>query len=565
MNLFTEISIIIVLVAMISLVMRLLRQPLIVGYILSGVIVGPYALNILQSHEEVELLSKIGVAILLFIVGLTLNPDVMREVGKASVVTGLGQVVFTSLVGFLIVSWLGFGLVPAIYIAIALTFSSTIIILKLLSDRGDTHKLYGKISVGFLLVQDILATLILLVITIVGASSTFSGSILSEVGFLLLKSVAALYVLYLASKYLLPGLSRFVAGSQEALFVFSIAWGLGISALFLRLGLSIEIGALAAGVVLAVSPFAHEIASRMKPLRDFFIMMFFVLLGSQLILSEASALVIPALILSAFVLIGNPIIVIILMNLMGFRTRTGFMAGLTVAQISEFSLILMALGYTSGHLSIEAVSLVTLVGIVTIAGSTYLILYADKIYPYVKGALRFITPRRTRLETSHEDAIGSEVVIFGYDRVGYDFVKVARELGARYVVVDFNPASIRRLIEAGEPHFYGDAEDVEFLQEIDTASAKLVISTIPEVKTNLLLIDYYRERNPDGILIVIAHSIEDAKEFYAAGASYVVMPHHLGAKHAANLIHTHQFNSEAFKEEKMRHLETISHTNNGQH
>jgi Kef-type K+ transport system membrane component KefB len=560
MTIFVELSIIVVWATAVSLAVRFLKQPLIVGYIVAGVLVGPYVFNIIQSHEEIELFSKIGVAILLFIVGLTLNPDVMREVGKVSLITGLGQVVFTSIIGFFIVSSLGFDTLTAIYTAIALTFSSTIIILKLLSDRGDTQKLYGKISIGFLLVQDIVATILLLVITILGSAvadfSSLSGIVILETLILLGKGVLVALLLYIASRFFLPNISRYVAGYQEALFIFSMAWGLGISALFYTLGFSIEIGALAAGVTLAASPFAYEIASRMKPLRDFFIMIFFVLLGAGIALEQILTFILPAIVLSVFVLIGNPLIVFILMNLLGYRTRTAFMAGLTVAQISEFSLILVALGHSFGHLSQEVVSLVTLVGIITISGSTYLILYADKIYSWLKPLLKFITIRKPYISgTSSTDK--AEIIIFGYDRVGFEFVNAAKEIGAKYLVVDFNPKSTARLIENNIPYRYGDAEDIEFLEEINFTEAKLIISTIPDFKTNILLVKHYRARNFQGVIITISHYLADTKELYGAGASYVVMPHHLGASHAASLIKTHQFNKEAFEKEKSKHLSNL--------
>jgi len=560
MPIFVEISVIVVIATVVSIIFRLFRQPLIIGYIATGILVGPYAFNLLQAHAEVELFSKIGIAILLFIVGLTLNPDVMREVGKTSLVTGIGQIVFTSIIGFFIVQALGFGLLASIYVAIALTFSSTIIILKLLSDRGDTQKLYGKISIGFLLVQDIVATLILLAITVMGKISpggeiTLSNIVLIQIGVLVGKGLILALVLYLISKYVLPLLSSFVANQQEVLFIFSLAWGLGLASLFYFIGFSIEIGALVAGITLAVSPFSYEMASRLKPLRDFFIMLFFVILGAGLVVGEVSTLIVPSLILSIFVLIGNPLIVLVLMNLLGYRTRTAFMSGLTVAQISEFSLILISLGLSFGHVNQEVVSLVTLVGIITIAISTYLILYADHIYAFLKPVLKLFTFRKSKMSVTESDRIGADTIIFGYDRVGHEFVKVAKKLSQDYLVVDFSPVSVERLKTFNIPYRYGDAEDVEFLDEIGFREAKLVISTIPDFKTNFLLVSTYRETNLDGIIIVISHYIEEAKALYEAGASYVVMPHHLGASHAASLIESYGLDTSAFELEKEKHFQ----------
>ncbi len=561
MTIFIEISIIVIIATLVSLVVKFFKQPLIVGYIATGIIVGPYVLNILQARDEIELFSKIGITLLLFIVGLTLNPDVMREVGKASFITGIGQVLFTSVIGYFIVRSLGFGTVPSAYIAVALTFSSTIIILKLLSDRGDLGKLYGKISIGFLLVQDIVATILLLVITVVGATAIIPSGNLShfavvEIMTLLGKGALASVFLYFVSKYVLPGIARFVAGSQEVLFIFSLAWGLGMSVFFYTIGFSIEIGALIAGVTLAASPFAYEISARMKPLRDFFIMLFFVLLGSQIIISQFPALLSAAALLSLFVLVGNPLIVIILMNLLGYRIRTAFMAGLTVAQISEFSLILIALAFSLGHVSLEVVSLVTLVGVITIIGSTYFIQHADRIYLFLKPALSILTLRKPYIKENNL-AESFDIIIFGYDRVGHDFVETARQITNNYLVVDYNPSSITRARLQGIPYRFGDAEDIEFLDEVQISRAKLVISTIPDFHINLSLLTHYRSHNQDGIFVTISHDISDTYALYRAGASYVVMPHYLGAGHAAALISSHRFNREAFEDEKARHLKSL--------
>ncbi|KKQ83665.1 MAG: Transporter, CPA2 family [Parcubacteria group bacterium GW2011_GWB1_38_8] len=562
MILFVEISIIVAVAAIISLLMKFFKQPLIVGYIATGVIVGPYVFNILQAHNEIELFSKIGIAILLFLIGLTLNPDVMREVGKTSLITGIGQVLFTSIIGYFLVRTLGFEILSSLYIAVALTFSSTIIILKLLSDKGDIKTLYGKISIGFLLVQDIIASILLLVITIASVAflsieRTLSNVVTLETLVLLTKGVLVTVILYLVSRYILPHISKFVASSQEILSIFSLAWGLGMASFFYTIGFSLEIGALIAGVTLAASPFAYEIVSRLKPLRDFFIMLFFIMLGSQLVLGQFMMLIVPALALSLFVLIGNPLIMLLLMNLMGYRTRTAFMSGLTVAQISEFSLILITLGYSFGHVSQEAVSLVTLVGIITITGSTYLILYAEQIYSFLKPVLRFLTFRKSHIK---EKVLieNVEIIIFGYDRVGSRFVETAKKITDNYLVIDYNPLSIERLEKLGIPHCYGDAEDVDFLDEINISKAKLVVSTIPDSKTNLLLVSHYRAHNQTGIIITISHDIYQTKELYELGASYVVMPHHLGASHAASLMDKHRFSEEAFKQEKDNHLKSLA-------
>ncbi len=440
-----------------------------------------------------------------------------------------------------------------------MTFSSTIIVLKLLNDRGDNDKLYGKISVGFLLVQDLVAVIIFLGITTVSGVLN-SGEVNTALAIgkdlflLLIYGGLASFFLYFISKYILPKLVNFVGGNQEILFIFSIAWGLGLSALFYGLGFSIEIGALIAGVMLAASPFAYEIGAKMKPLRDFFILIFFILLGSQMVLSQFATIIGPSLILSLFVLVGNPLIVYVLLNLLKYRTRTAFMSGLVISQVSVFSLILVALGYSFGHIDQSVVSIVTLVTVITILGSTYLMHYADWIYKKIFKFLIFIAIYKhphckpASLESS------PEIIIFGYDRVGSYFVSVAKKITQNYLVVDYNPKSIKRLEKDKIPFKYGDAEDLEFLQEIGFQHSRLIVSTIPEHRANLLLVKYYRKNNKKDIIIVLAHKVSDAKELYKVGASYVVMPHHLGAHYAAQMINKHGFNTLGFNKERELHL-----------
>lgn len=557
MEIFLEIALIVFIATIVSAVLRFLKQPLIVGYILSGIIVGPYALNLITDSGYIEVFSKLGIAILLFIIGLSLRPDVIREVGRASLTTGLGQIAVTSVFGYLIMRGLRFDAVSSLYGALALTFSSTIIIFKLLYDKGDLEKLYGKISIGLLLVQDIFAAIVLLVVSVVGGSASRPGGAIGFTAFLVIKGAAFFILLYLASKYLLPRLSSFFAHSQELLFIFSMAWGLGLAAVFYVFGFSLEIGALSAGVALASSSFAVEIGSKMKPLRDFFILLFFVLLGSQIVFSDFGSVVGPAILLSAFVLVGNPLIMIIIMNLLGYKSRTGFLSGLTVAQISEFSLILVALGYSFGHVSRATVSLITLVGIITITGSTYLILYADRIYPRVRPLLRLFEFRRKHTEVAGARPEPKDMIIFGYDRVGYDFVSTAEKIRRQYFVVDFDPAAAERLARTGIPHRFGDAADAAFLEDIGLPAAKTVVSTIPDFKTNLALVSYYRNHNKHGIIMVIAANIPDARALYRAGASFVVMPHYLGASYASKLIEKHGTEHMGYADEKRQHLEYL--------
>src|SRR3989344_1288970 len=550
MEIFIELTTIMLVATLIAILVRLLRQPLIIGYILSGIILGPYLLNVIHSKETIELFSKFGITILLFIVGLNLNPRVISEVGKVSLLGGVSQVIATSIIGFFIAQFLGIERIAAIYVAIGLTFSSTIIILKLLSDKGDLNKLYGRIAIGFLIVQDVIATLILLVTSAAGASS--GANIFTITAITVAKGILLITSVMLVSSYLLPKINNFIARSQELLFIFSLTWGLGMALLFYLLGFSVEIGALVAGVAMSMSPYAFEVASRLRPLRDFFIVLFFILLGSQMVLTNLASLLVPAIILSLYVLIGNPIIMIVIMNLLGYSKRTSFLTGLTVAQISEFSLILVALGFQLGHLSRETLSLITLVGLITIVASTYLILYSDRLYSHLNKILSLLYLRKNNHEHQLDEEY--EAILFGYQRVGADFVRAFEKLGFDFIVVDFNPESINHMKEEKIPFKYGDAKDAEFLAELNFKDLRYVVSTIPENETNNLLTKKIREANKRAIVLVVAQTRDEANLLYESGATYVIMPHYLGAQYATKLIREHGVNKHKYNELKERHL-----------
>ncbi|MCK5594201.1 MAG: cation:proton antiporter [Candidatus Aenigmarchaeota archaeon] len=554
MDIFLELSIIIGITALISGFMRLLRQPLIIGYIVAGIIVGPYFLDIVNSTETISILSHIGIALLLFIVGLGLSPKVIKEVGKVSLITGVGQVLFTTLIGFLICTMFGFSTLTSLYIAVALTFSSTIIIMKLLSDKGDMKTLYGRIAIGFLIVQDLIVIFILMFV-----SSLSNGFNLNDILFgTMLKGLGLLVILYFIGIYVLPGIIKIIAKSQEYLLLFSMSWCLVLAALFYHLNFSMEIGALLAGFTLSISPYRYEISCRMKSFRDFFIVLFFVLLGSQMIFADVTLYIVPIIVLSLFILVGNPLIVMTLMGMLGYTRRNSFLAGLTVAQISEFSIILIALGVKSGHLTTEILALVTSVGLITIAGSTYMMLYSNQIYAHISKYLKIFERRGKKVdEHKYHEAEDYDIILFGYNRIGYDLLKYLKKTKNKFLVVDYDPETILCLAKEGIDCRYGDGSDSEFLNELNFSKVKMVISTIPDFDTNLLLINRIKEHNDKAIIIAVSTDIDKSMELYNNGATYVIMPHFLGGQHTTTLIENYGFDFDRFLEEKVAHIENL--------
>ena len=309
---------------------------------------------------------------------------------------------------------------PALYVAVALTFSSTIIIVKLLSDKHEIDALHGRIAIGFLIVQDIFVVLVM-----IGLSTLVPGdktdNLEYEVLAVLFKGTAFLISLGLVMRYGLPPLLRRLARSQELLMIFAVAWGVSLASMGELLGFSKEVGGFLAGVSLASTPYREAIGSRLVSLRDFLLLFFFLSLGAQLDVGLVGGQLGPAMALSLFVLVGNPLIVMIIMGVMGYRARTGFLAGLTVAQISEFSLILGALGVTLGHIDDSTMGLITLVGLVTIGLSTYMILYSHPLYEWLAPWLRIFERHVPHREQEEDGALGPavypDIILFGLGRV----------------------------------------------------------------------------------------------------------------------------------------------------
>ncbi|MGP1394238.1 MAG: cation:proton antiporter [Inquilinaceae bacterium] len=541
---FYEIAALLVLAAGVGFVGLLLRQPLIVSFIAVGILAGPSVLGIARSEAHIDLLAELGIAVLLFLVGLKLDLKLIRTLGPVALMTGLGQVAFTTVFGFLIGLGLGLDTVTSLYVAVALTFSSTIIIVKLLSDKREIDSLHGRIALGFLIVQDLVVVLAMIVLSALGAGTggeTALADIAQVFGYGLLMLVGVgLFIRFIADP-LVERLSR----SPELLLSFVIGWAALLAALGHYLGFGKEFGGLLAGVSLASTPFREAIAARLASLRDFLLLFFFIALGAALDLSLLGASVVPAIVLSLFVLIGNPLIVLAIMGAMGYRKRTGFLAGLTVAQISEFSLIFMAMGAALGHVSEQALGLVTLVGLITIAASTYMITYSHALYDRLEPVLG-IFERKRRLRDDAEGSLGAaryDAVLFGLGRYGLGIAQALGREGKSVLGVDFNPVAVRHARDSGLDTAFGDATDPEFLSTLPLTGIAWAISAVPEHDTGVThddprrsLIQHLNDLGFQGRIAVSAHTSDGAQALSEAGADLVLLPFRDAADQAAALV-----------------------------
>jgi Kef-type K+ transport system membrane component KefB len=546
-SVFYEIAALLVIGAAAGLVALFLRQPLIVGLIGAGIIAGPAVLGVARSDEHIQLLSELGIAVLLFLVGLKLDLGLVRSLGPVAVATGLGQVAFTAAIGFGLCLLLGLDALTSVYVAVALTFSSTIIIVKLLSDKREIDSLHGRIALGFLIVQDIFVVLSMVVVSAMaagaGEASVAAGLLRVGAG-----GGAMLLLVALVIRFVAEPLTARLAQAPELLAGFAIGWAALLAALADYVGLGKELGGLLAGVSLASTQFREAIAARLSSLRDFLLLFFFIALGARLDLGAMGEQLGAAVVLSLFVLVGNPLIVVAIMGAMGYRRRTGLLAGLTVAQISEFSLIFMSMGVALGHVAEPALGLVTLVGLVTIALSTYMVTYSHHLAAWVDKPLRIFErdhPWREAAPAGEgaEHAGGVDVVIFGIGRFGSAIAERLRAKGLTVLGVDFDPEAVRAARRAGQQAIYGDATDPEFIASLPLERARWAISAIPShpggithEDHRLALIAALREQRFRGRIAVTTHATEEAEALAARGADLVLLPFQDAAEQAAEIV-----------------------------
>ena len=532
---FEQIALILVLAAVGGGLAKLLRQPVLVAYIIVGILAGPAVLGLVSDGESIEVFAKIGIAILLFLVGLKLDIHSIRMTGTVALLAGLGQVVLTAGLSFLIAVALGLGVVPSIYVAVALTFSSTIIVIKLFSDKRELDQLHGRIAVGILIVQDLLVIISMIVVASLGqvgqvsATETVVRTVVG--GALFLGGVA------LVARFIIPRVLEWLAKSQELTLLFGVAWAIALAAVSYSLGLSLEIGAFVAGVALASTPYRESLGARLVSLRDIMILFFFIELGVSLTFESALQQLGPAIVLSIFVLLAKPIIVMAIMGLLGYRKKVSFRVGVALAQISEFSLILIALGYSLGQVDESILGLVTLVGIITITISTYLIAYTQPLFDRLSPVLSIF-------ERKHPDSRAEEqrlehpydAIIVGAGRLGGEVAHGLAARGANLLVVDYDPQALRNIAGPNVTTLYGDVSEPDFAASLPFHETDSVICAVPSPSTNLVLLQTLRRYDFDGSICLTAMDARTADMLSEYGDVRIIRPYSVAAQSVVSQI-----------------------------
>ncbi len=557
-SLFFELTVVLVLAGACALLIHYLKQPSILAYIIAGLILGPFGYWRLHEIGALAAMSQVGITLLLFMVGLELDISQIKKIGKRAVLAGAGQVLVTTITGFLICQFLGFSVLTSFYVGLALTFSSTIIVVKLLSEKRDLQSLYGRLVVGIFLTQDLVALVVLMILS--SGSSATGVALWSHLGLTLVRGALLVFGVILLNQYIFPKLFRIIGKSDELLLVVSLAWALGL-ATFVQLpfmGFSLEIGGFLAGLSLSASSVHYEISARIRSLRDFFIIIFFIVLGSQLSFAGIASTIVPAIVLALFVLVGNPFIVIVILSFLGYKPRTSFFAAITVGQISEFSLILIALGLKLGHFGNEVVSMVTLVAIITFTVSSYSIIHADKLYSLLERLLSWFDFAGGTAELHQKESVlRNHIVLLGAHRTGKELAESFISAREKFLIVDFNPEVAEHYSHLSVPVICGDASD-PYIQELaGFQHARMIVSTLPDTHDNLTVVESVRNQKLRAKLIIMAQNNDAARELYQHKVDYVLLPHYVNGIHLSKILkhaHPHQHLS-ALRKQHLKALE----------
>jgi len=525
-SLLFDIGLIIIVATIFAYVARLLRQPLLIAYVLAGVLIGPAGLKLITNFEEINVLAELGIAFLLFTVGLEIDFKKLRHVGTALILGGIAQILITFGVGFFLAYLLGFSTLLGIYIGLLIAFSSTMIVTRLLVDKDEIRTLHGRIMIGILILQDIVVVLAIPLL------SNITTILTPEIfGDILIKGLGLFSIAIVLNRFIFPKILDYAAEMQEILFLTAISVCFLFIGFASALGFSIVIGAFIAGIALGNFPYNLEIVGETHALMDFFSIIFFTTLGMQLSMSIIHGMFTEFVVILLAVLILKPLILNFIYLILGYGGRISSMIGIGLGQASEFSFILAAQGFLLGHLSLDHYSLIISVVVVSMVVTPYYLGARKKLSKISSRLLRksilekISTPRSVHeLGKRPEQRLNNHIIIIGADVMGRKIIDYLKRKRKVFVVVEHDPEKVKMLSKEGMYSIYGDADNEECLKRVGIYNADIVIITIPYADIASFVIKKTKRSNPDAKIFARAYSKNEADELYKAGADYVVVP-----------------------------------------
>ncbi|MFP4050192.1 MAG: cation:proton antiporter [Thermoplasmata archaeon] len=521
-----------------------LKQPVILGYLFAGIIIGPFALGLIGKVEDVHTLSQIGVTLLLFVVGLEFSPKTLKKIWKISVIGGILEMTFVFFLGFGVGMLFNLGIVQSVFLGSILSISSTIVVIRVLQNLGEEKELAGRIMIGLLIVQDIG---VIVFVTVLSNVFIVEGNNFLDYIIPIAYNLAYVILILLIGRLALPKILSYVGKLEnKGLFLVTIlVISLGTASFAYMLGIPLALGAFLAGLVLAESEYGLEIVNKIRPIRDIFVILFFVSIGMSLniFLLGGNMLLLSAIVLT--MVIGKFVILSLSSKVFGYTTKTALKVGLGMIQIGEFSFIMAELGYLNDLISHELYSYVITTAMITIIITPYSIMNSDKIYKwlrqfeYLSKFINKIFPEaKEKIEFDKKEDIEDHAVLIGYGTVGHLTVDTILPYRKPFVVIDHDPKKMDILDELNFPYIYGDATSSHILERANIKNAKLAVVTIPGERDVKTIVDIVRNINPDCEIIARVHS-KNLKKDIEDKVDHIIYPEVLGSKAVAKVVENH--------------------------
>lgn len=526
MGAFISLTVVLSLAVLFSVLGRRFKLPMVVSYLLAGVVASLSGLVSTDGLANLKFLPEIGLAFLLFLVGMEMNLSEFASFGKNVLLAGVSQVLISSSLLFFLLRGMGLELFPAVVAGVALSFSSTILVVRFLVDKKELASLQGKLAIGVLLLEDMVAVFLLTFLGLISAQHALS---LLTVVVIVAKASFLIWLALFLGRRLLPRLFKIFASNTELLFLAAITWCLLFVAIASAMEVSLGVGAFLAGFSLAQSVYRVQISGRIKPLRDFFIMIFFVNLGLGVSGSSLVSSLQPAAIIAAYVVIVKPMIFFVLFDLLAFRVHSAFRTAAMLSSISEFCLIIIALAASFGLVSAGFVSIIILATVMSFLVSSLLTANRHRIYIFLERVLKPLERKKAfgfDFVPEQVEEFSDHAVLIGCDLSGgLVLTSLASIFGQeKVVVVDFNPDVVRTLRDRFIPCLYGDISDQEILERLNLKEAKLIVSTVRDLNDNLILLDFLEKCQSKALTIITATDNAEAITLYERGAHHVSMP-----------------------------------------
>ncbi|MFO1487684.1 MAG: cation:proton antiporter [Verrucomicrobiota bacterium] len=540
-RLIVDIALCIIAAWVVAVAGQLVKQPLLMAYLLAGFLIGPHAFKWVADEHSIETISHIGLLLLLFMIGLEMDLNKMFSAGKAITVTAAAQIFGCVALGWLFFRIPGFGSnwLEAFYLAVAAAMSSTIIIVKILYDKHELETLAGRITLGVLVLQDLVTIMFLAV------QPNLKNPAVSILAIAMAKVLVLVGVAYVVSRFVLPHVFRFVARQPELVLVGALAWCFAVAGFAGWLKLSPEMGALIAGVMVSTFPYTLDVVAKVTSLRDFFITLFFVSLGMTIPLPTWN-LVLYTLIFSLFLVGSRLLTVFVPLYKMKMGHRVSLLPAINLCQLSELSLVLLTLGKRSGDVSENSINIAAISFAFLAVDSTYAIFGSETLLRKTSAwltALR-VPDLKDASTATKKAAEGKRIFILGFCWTASSLLEeITRQkptLLQELQVVDFNPHVIEQLRRRGVSVIYGDISQRDMLLHAGVVNAEIIICTLPDIilkgASNFKLLRQLRELNPTAKIVVHAEQLTTVPALYKAGADYVSAPRLLEAADLVKVI-----------------------------